>query len=112
MLGFRPVETRELPDPHFYLINEYLDQYGVWHELVDAFVWLEPDDPRFMLEWRVEAEERSKASGLAGMSESDVVAFVSKFLPAYLTYLPGLRERPLAISRFLHFVIGRDRLPL
>jgi hypothetical protein len=40
MLGFRPVETRELPNPHFKLINEYLDQYRVWLELLDAFVEL------------------------------------------------------------------------
>lgn len=111
MLGFTPVEPDKLGDPHLRLINEYLRRYDAWLSCLDAFVWLEPDDTRFMLDWRVEAEERSKAEGSTGMSADAVKAFAAKFLPAYSIYYPGLRERPPVSGPFLHVLIGHDRLP-
>jgi D-glycerate 3-kinase len=111
MLGFTSVEPDTLPNPHLRVINEYLRQYAVWLSYLDAFVWLEPVDPRFVLDWRVEAEERSRAKGNAGMSTAEIKAFVEGFLPAYLVYLPGLRERPPVSGPFLRVLIGHDRLP-
>jgi D-glycerate 3-kinase len=111
MLGFTAVPFEALPNPHFHLINENLRGYTAWHSYLDAFVFLEPEDPHFMLDWRVEAEEQAKASGRAGMSTDEVKAFAAKFLPAYLTYLPRLREQSPVGGPFLHVLIGRDRLP-
>lgn len=111
MLGFTAVEPDTLPDPHLRLINEYLPPYRAWLEYLDAFVWLEAEDPRFVLEWRVEAEERSRAEGKGGMSGDEVKAFTERFLPAYSIYLPGLRKRAPVAGPSLHIAIGRDRLP-
>jgi D-glycerate 3-kinase len=111
MLGFTAVSPEVLPDPHFHLINDNVRRYAAWHSYLDAFVILEPEEPLFMLDWRVEAEERAKAAGSAGMSTDEVKAFAAKFLPAYLIYLPRLREQSPVRGPFLHVLIGRDRLP-
>jgi D-glycerate 3-kinase len=111
MLGFAPVPPDTLPDQHLRLINEYLRAYAPWHASLDAFVWLEPEDPRFMLDWRVEAEENARAAGRGGMTTEQVTAFAAQFLPAYLTYLPGLAARPPITGPMLTVAIGRDRLP-
>ena len=111
MLGFTPVESDVLPDPHLRLINEFLRLYQAWLGCLEAFVWLEAEDPRFVLEWRVEAEERSRAEGKGGMSGDEVKAFAARFLPAYSIYQPGLRRHSFMAGPFHHVVIGRDRLP-
>jgi hypothetical protein len=46
------------------------------------------------------------------MSDADVRAFASGFLPAYETFLPGLRRGPPVAGPVLSVTIGRDRLPL
>jgi D-glycerate 3-kinase len=111
MLGFTAVQRDTLPDAHLRLINEYLRRYSAWLDCLDAFVWLEPEDPLFVLDWRVEAEERSKAAGQGGMSTEEIKAFAAEFLPAYRIYLPGLRGRPPVSGPFLRTLIGNDRLP-
>jgi D-glycerate 3-kinase len=111
MLGFASVEPDMLPDRHLRLINEFLRPYATWLSCLDAFVWLEPEDSRFVLDWRVEAEEQSRAQERGGMSIDEVKAFAERFLPAYLIYLPGLRERSPVRGPFLHVLIGHNRLP-
>jgi D-glycerate 3-kinase len=111
MLGFTPIAPDSIDDPHLRLINERLSGYAPWLYLVDAFVWLEPADPEFVIEWRAEAERRSREEGHPGMSEEAVRDFAGRFLPAYRTYLPHLRCETLP-QPCLHLVIGRDRLPL
>ena len=71
-----------------------------------------PLDPRFAIAWRVEAKERAKASGRVGMQAAEVDAFVRAFLPAYDTYLLGLRREPPIPGPALRMLIGRDRLPV
>ena len=78
-----------------------------------GFIWLEPEDYGFVRQWRMEAEERSKAEGKSGMSAEAVTRFVDAFLPAYAIYTPRLRERsPVPDGAYLHLVVGRDRLPV
>src|SRR5665213_2782954 len=85
--------------------------YASWHALLDAFIWLEAEDPRFMLDWRVEAEKNARAAGRGGMTTEQVTAFAARFLPAYLAYLPQLAIRPPITGPMLTVMIGRDRLP-
>jgi D-glycerate 3-kinase len=111
MLGFTPIEDELLSDPSLRVINDLLRSYAAWHSLLDGFIWLEPEDHLFVRQWRVEAEERSVAAGNSGMTAEKIKAFVEMFLPAYETYIPGLRARPPTKAPQLRVVIGRDRLP-
>lgn len=110
MLGFTAVAETALADPALKDINAVLPGYERWLELLDAMIWLEPQDANYVIEWRVEAEKRMQAEGHAGMSETEITAYINKFLPAYRTYLPVLKA---TVARFphLHLMIGRNRLP-
>jgi D-glycerate 3-kinase len=109
MLGFRPVDDDI--DPDLRPINEYLRAYAAWTTLLDAFIWLEPVDVRVVVDWRAEAEADARASGRTAMTDEQVRAFAARFLPAYETYLPTVRDHPVA-GPALRILIGRDRLPL
>jgi len=108
MLGFQAAATN---DPALQEINALLGSYQKWQALIDAFIWLEPMDARFVLDWRVEAEERMKAHGRAGMTTAEVKAYIAKFLPAYELYLPAMRTGLPGSGPVLHLKIGRYRLP-
>jgi len=112
MLGFRPLSPDAITDPHLQQINRLLDQYTGWHSLLDSFVYIRPDDPAHVLDWRSEAEERMKAKGLPGMSASEVRAYAEKFLPAYRLYGPQLVGNPPVSGGILQIDIGKNRLPV
>lgn len=106
MLGFQKAEG--LSDRHLQTVNEFLPSYKPWLDCLNAFIWLEPEDAEFVLDWRVEAEERMKAEGKPGMTREEIEAYISKFVKAYETYLPGLK----GVHPMLHLIIGKNRLPL
>ena len=106
MLGFTPVAAALVADPGLRAINGLLRGYARWHALLDGFVWLEPEDPLFVREWRVEAEAQAIAAGRAGMTPERCRAFVEAFLPAYATYTPGLRRRPPTRGPHLRVIVG------
>ena len=83
MLGFEPVAAKRIADAHLAEPNRALADYDRWHRLLDAFVVLRAIDSRYVLEWRVEAEERMKADGRPGLSRADIEDYVRRFLPAY-----------------------------
>lgn len=112
MLGFSPVQESQLPNGDFKVVNEFLRRYHVWHDMLDGFIQLKPDDYRHVLQWRVEAEERMKAEGKSGMSLDEVRRYTELFIPAYATYLPRLEEHPPVNKNLLVVPIGRGRLPL
>lgn len=109
MLGFTPVAV---PPAGLELVNESLRFYHAWHERIDAFVQLVPLDFRWVVDWRVEAEARTRAEGKSGMSEEAIRDYVSRFLPAYETYLPGLEKETPGSVEALRVRIGRDRNPV
>jgi D-glycerate 3-kinase len=111
MLGFTPLPPGALHDPAMSAINGRLGAYSAWTSLLDAFIWLEPEDPLFTVAWRIEAERNMKAAGRPGMTDAEVRAFIEGFIPAYRTYLPWLAGHLPALPT-LHLVIGRDRLPI
>ena len=109
MLGFRAVDERNIHEPALVEINRRLPAYAQWWRQLDALIQLKPKDYRFAIDWRVEAEERMKASGKTGMTEADARAYVTNFLPAYELYLPTLAVPGFCADLVIE--IGLDRLP-
>ncbi len=104
LLGFTPGSS--LPD-----VDDFLRAYSAWTSRLDGFLLLDPLDPRYVLDWRVEAEERMKAGGKPGMSTEEIRAYVAKFLPAYEAWLPELRAWNPVKGPILRRKIGKNRLP-
>ncbi|GLC45781.1 hypothetical protein PLESTB_001156700 [Pleodorina starrii] len=93
MSGFAPLErsAAEAVEPALAAVNEHLTSYrAAWDELVDSWLVIRIGDPQWVYQWRLQAEERMKAGGKAGMSAEQIADFVSRFIPAYTAYLPGL----------------------
>ena len=86
MLGFSPVPEAALSDQLLVPPNRALAAYDRWHRLLDAFVVLRATDPRFVLRWRVEAEEAMRASGRPALDRAAIEDYIRRFLPAYATY--------------------------
>ncbi len=43
-----------------------------------------------MFGWRLQAEQRMRSAGKPGMTDEQIADFVSRYIPAYTAYLPGL----------------------
>ncbi|MDA3926842.1 MAG: hypothetical protein PF904_19345 [Kiritimatiellae bacterium] len=112
MLGFRPNPQAEESDPYFVPINEALPKYAEWYAFFDAFIYLHARDHRFVLDWRVEAEENMKAKGLPGMSREEVKAYAAEFMIAYETFSHTISADALGIEQYLEVIIERNRLPI
>jgi D-glycerate 3-kinase len=110
MLGFEPVADSSITDAPLKITNSKLPDYQMWHELIDAWVVLRAEDPAYVLEWRVEAEEKMKASGKPGLSRADIEDYIRRFLPAYRTWggapanVPADRTLELTINLQREFV--------
>ena len=112
MLGFPSLSPDRIQDPNLSQINYLLENYGAWSSFLDEFVYLYPQDPYFVLDWRIEAEERMKARGLTGMTDKEVREYAELFLPAYEMYGPVLAEQLLPGVSSLKIEIGKNRLPV
>ncbi|MGE4130831.1 MAG: hypothetical protein AB7F86_04295 [Bdellovibrionales bacterium] len=110
MLGFQPVEPTQLPNPHFRIINENLKSYASWLNLLNSWLQLKPDDFRHVLQWRVEAEEKMRASGRTGLSSEAIRKYIELFLPAYETYAATLATTAKKFERSLIVPVGAERL--
>jgi D-glycerate 3-kinase len=86
MLGFSQVAEATLEDHWLVEPNRALADYDRWYRRLDCFVTLRGLDPTYVLRWRVEAEERMRASGKPGLSREEIEDYVRRFLPAYRTY--------------------------
>ena len=74
-------------------VNERLGDYEAkWHDKMDAWVVLGLEDVSSVYGWRLQAERAMAAQGRPGMSDAQVADFVSRYMPAYDAYLPGLYE--------------------
>jgi D-glycerate 3-kinase len=112
MLGFQPNPRAEESDPYLRPVNEALPNYARWCAFLDAFIYIRAQDHRFVLDWRVMAEEKMKAEGLPGMSREAITAYAAAFMTAYETFSHTVSKETLGVSHYLELVIGRDRLPL
>jgi D-glycerate 3-kinase len=110
MVGFKPAVlnvTSELAE-----INKRLEAYLPLWQKFDEFIFLDPVEENFVVNWRIEAEEKMRASGKAGMSREETEIYVRTFLPAYQMYLPELRESAPASRSALRVRVAQDRSPL
>ncbi len=112
MLGFQSLPTDEIRDPYLSQINLLLEPYHAWHSFLDKFIYLSPQDPGYVVDWRCEAEERMKARGLPGMTSSEVKNYAEMFLPAYEIYGPVLADQLLPGVSSLKIEIAKNRLPV
>jgi D-glycerate 3-kinase len=93
MAGFSPVAAADvaaLGEPGLDRVNELLGQYAAWHDRMSAWAVLGVDDANHVFRWRLEAEQAMAAAGRPGMDDDAVRDFVSRYMPAYRAYLPGL----------------------
>lgn len=93
MLGFRPLpaETVKAVDPQLEMVNKNLEAYyDVWDRFVNSWIIIKIQDPSYVYHWRLQAEIAMRADGNPGMSDEEVMDFVSRYLPAYKAYLPTL----------------------
>ncbi len=111
MLGFESLANKKL-GKHLNTINKLLKDYQSWHDLIDKFIYLVPSKNNHVINWRVEAEEKMKASGKTGMSTEEIKKYISNFLPAYDLYLPKIKNLKPDHDRHMKFIIKKDRLPI
>ncbi|KAK3020548.1 hypothetical protein RJ639_047460 [Escallonia herrerae] len=93
MLGFKPlpVEDVKAVDPQLEIVNKYLEAYyDAWDKFVQAWIVIKIKDPQFVYQWRLQAEIAMRADGKPGMTDDEIMDFVSRYLPAYNAYLPTL----------------------
>lgn len=113
MLGFEPVADSAIADRHLQVVNSRLPDYQRWYREIDAWVILRALDPEYVLAWRVEAEEKMKASGKPGLSRADIEDYIRRFLPAYRTWggapsaTPADRKIELTIDESRNLIVGR-----
>ncbi|KAL9264243.1 D-glycerate 3-kinase, chloroplastic-like protein [Drosera capensis] len=97
MLGFKPVPPEVVRvDPQLEIINKNLESYyDAWDKFVNSWMVIKTKDPSCVYQWRLQAEVAMRADGNPGMTDEEVLDFVSRYLPAYKAYLPLLyEERP------------------
>ncbi|CAN4086805.1 unnamed protein product [Withania somnifera] len=93
MLGFKPLppEVVKAVDPQLEMVNKNLEAYyDAWHKYVKSWIVIKIQDPSYVYQWRLQAEIAMRADGKPGMSDEEVLDFVSRYLPAYEAYLPTL----------------------
>ncbi|GAB2293582.1 hypothetical protein Dimus_027791 [Dionaea muscipula] len=93
MLGFKPVpiEAVKAVDPQLEIVNKNLESYNeAWDKFIKSWIVIKIKDPSCVYEWRLQAEVAMRADGKPGMSDDEVLDFVSRYLPAYNAYLPTL----------------------
>jgi D-glycerate 3-kinase len=107
MLGFSsigPEEAKKVEEP-LGMVDECLKAYkGQWDAHVHAWLVIKVGNPEWVFKWRLEAEQKMKASGKDGMSDKGVRAFVNRYLPAYKAYLPALYKSGPTTSRPGHLL--------
>ncbi|KAK9130862.1 hypothetical protein Sjap_011349 [Stephania japonica] len=93
MLGFKPVpmEVVEAIDPQLEIVNKNLEAYyDAWDKFINSWIVIKIKEPKCVYQWRLQAEIAMREEGKPGMSDEEVMDFVSRYLPAYKAYLPTL----------------------
>lgn len=93
MLGFKPVgdEASGGVEAALQEVDRQLAAYQeAWDSLVDSWLVIRIADPQWVFGWRLQAEQRMRAAGKPGMTDEQIADFVSRYIPAYTAYLPGL----------------------
>ncbi|XP_073271625.1 D-glycerate 3-kinase, chloroplastic-like [Primulina huaijiensis] len=93
MLGFKPVpvEVVRSVEPQLEIVNKNLEAYhDAWDKFIKSWIIIKIHDPVYVYQWRLQAEIAMRNDGKPGMSDEEVMDFVSRYLPAYKVYLPTL----------------------
>ncbi|XP_037413788.1 D-glycerate 3-kinase, chloroplastic-like [Triticum dicoccoides] len=118
MLGFKPLpnEVVTAVDPQLEVINKNLEAYyDAWDRFIESWIVIKIKEPNCVFQWRLQAEVAMRADGKAGMSDEEVMDFVSRYLPAYHAYLPTLyKEGPNGAKKdhLLVIDIDEERTPI
>jgi len=109
LLGFTPVDADAL-EPALRAPNAMLAAYAAWNDALDGFVRLDVASLETVVAWRVDAERARRARGESALSDDDARDYIERCLPAYRTYLPGLRTHPPCADVKV-IALGEDRSP-
>lgn len=119
MLGFKPLpsDVVKAVDPQLEIVNRNLEAYyDAWDTFVNTWIIIKIKDPSCVYQWRLQAEVAMRNDGKPGMSNEEVLDFVSRYLPAYKAYLPTLySEGPREFfdkERLLIIDIDEERNPI
>lgn len=118
MLGFKPVgaESAAAVEAALAEVDARLGAYQqAWDSAVDAWLVVRISDPQWVFGWRLQAEQRMRAEGKAGMSDAQIADFVSRYIPAYQAYLPGLYAAgptTATAGRTLTIEVDQSRAPI
>lgn len=109
MLGFQP---RLGAPAELAAVNALLGGYFVWHEKLDLMVAMRAADPRFVVRWRIEAEQAARAAGKPALEDAAIEDYIRRFLPAYETWAGSVSTGRWAPDRQLVLTLGPDRSPV
>jgi D-glycerate 3-kinase len=109
MLGFRAVSPEALEDAQLAAPNARLPAYEAWLACLGALVHLDAPELAWIVDWRVDAERTRRHATGAGLSDDDARDYIERFLPAYRTYLPGLRRASPVRGPVLRIELAQDR---
>lgn len=118
MLGFKPVPSHVVKavDPQLEIVNKNLEAYyDAWDKFIKSWIIIKIKDPSCVYQWRLQAEIQMREAGNPGMTDEEVMDFVSRYLPAYNAYLPTLyTEGPKGSdsNRTLVVEIDEERNPI
>ena len=82
---------------------------------MDSWLVIRIGDPQWVFRWRLQAEEAMRATGKPGMTDDQLADFVSRYMPAYAAYLPGLYAKGPTTCKPKHTLIievDQNRSPL
>lgn len=84
---------------HARTVNQNLRVYNntfMKPDMFDFFVHLDTDNLRNVYQWRIDQEHKLIEAKGEGMSDQDVVEFVSGYMPSYELYLNKLNKEPVS----------------
>ncbi|KAG8055835.1 hypothetical protein GUJ93_ZPchr0001g32579 [Zizania palustris] len=118
MLGFKPLanDVVKAVDPQLEVVNKNLEAYyDAWDRFIESWIVIKIKEPNCVYQWRLQAEIAMRADGKPGMSDEEVMDFVSRYLPAYHAYLPTLYKEGPSGSKQEHLLvidIDEERSPM
>ncbi len=92
--------------------NADLHNYLPLWDYLDSLLILLPEDYRYSLEWRLEAEHKLRATGKTGMGDQEITKFVEYFWKALhpQLFIPNLLSETAIVTKLV-IEIGRSHLP-
>ncbi|HSY22065.1 MAG TPA: hypothetical protein VK841_08130 [Polyangiaceae bacterium] len=108
--AFQPVPAVDLGDPDLVPVNAALPHYRSWQSRVAALMAWRAKDLESIVEWRVEAEARSRAEGRPGLDAAAAEDYIRRFMPVYRAYADTTGRGPWG-DRIVAVTLGADRIP-